>query len=557
MENWKRWLKIGVVLVIAWFVLKIVFNVVGFLVHLLVIAGLIFIVYSVFVHFTGREAAEVLKRQCLSARDVPGTDWHLARLGTSLPPARLFRNGAAASPHPISSATERNSCVCGRLQPSPRCSRGLRGSLAVGRAGHHRGGGRALPRRRPYARAQRRRVPRRMDHAHPRPLPGPGRLRRRADHPAGRRRAWPRSRCGCWARTGASTSSARVDKNAQRGLPEDLHDSFVEWIVQDLVSAKHPGAALVMPHAAAGRGRAARGAHDVRDAGPPVPGRVPRAVRGAAGAGGGAAGGRGAGRGGARPPPPYARLRGRGPRGGDGAAAGAAGGGSGRARGQPRVPGGAAGGPDRGRLGPAQRTSGAGPDSKRGDRWTWRPIPRDRDNAFSDYEGMLARHGARHSCPTLTRFGPRWHDKPGLHPSPFRAGPAAADGPGPRRVGHRRRLRARPHHRRRHRPRRPAGCRASTSRWAGRSWPLRCAPAATGWTRRRAAFYGQLASDVDVRATDEDDRAEVERLRGRIGGRAALRLAGRAHAVLPPPLSPGGDAGGARVPARRRRPRRR
>jgi hypothetical protein len=53
MENWKRWLKIGVMLVIAWFVLKIVFNVVGFLVHLLVIAGLIFIVYSVFMHFMG------------------------------------------------------------------------------------------------------------------------------------------------------------------------------------------------------------------------------------------------------------------------------------------------------------------------------------------------------------------------------------------------------------------------------------------------------------------------------------------------------------------------
>lgn len=53
MENWKRWLKIGVLLVVAWFVLKIVFNVVGFLVHLLVIAGLIFILYSVATHFMG------------------------------------------------------------------------------------------------------------------------------------------------------------------------------------------------------------------------------------------------------------------------------------------------------------------------------------------------------------------------------------------------------------------------------------------------------------------------------------------------------------------------
>ena len=47
MENWRRWIKIGVVLVVAWFLLKIVFHVVGFAVHLLVIAGLIFIVYSV------------------------------------------------------------------------------------------------------------------------------------------------------------------------------------------------------------------------------------------------------------------------------------------------------------------------------------------------------------------------------------------------------------------------------------------------------------------------------------------------------------------------------
>jgi hypothetical protein len=53
MENWRRWLKIGVVLVVAWFLLKIVFKVVGFAVHLLVIAGLIFIVYSVVMHFFG------------------------------------------------------------------------------------------------------------------------------------------------------------------------------------------------------------------------------------------------------------------------------------------------------------------------------------------------------------------------------------------------------------------------------------------------------------------------------------------------------------------------
>ncbi|MBW3569989.1 MAG: hypothetical protein KY467_02675 [Gemmatimonadetes bacterium] len=53
MDNWKRWLKIGLVLIVAWFLLKIVFKIVGFAVHLLVIAGLIFIVYSVVKHFMG------------------------------------------------------------------------------------------------------------------------------------------------------------------------------------------------------------------------------------------------------------------------------------------------------------------------------------------------------------------------------------------------------------------------------------------------------------------------------------------------------------------------
>lgn len=53
MDNWRRWIKIGVVLIIAWFLLKIVFKVVGFAVHLLVIAGLIFIIYSVVMHFMG------------------------------------------------------------------------------------------------------------------------------------------------------------------------------------------------------------------------------------------------------------------------------------------------------------------------------------------------------------------------------------------------------------------------------------------------------------------------------------------------------------------------
>jgi hypothetical protein len=53
MENWRRWIKIGVLLVVAWFLLKVVFNIVGFAVHLLVIAGLIFIVYSVVSYLLG------------------------------------------------------------------------------------------------------------------------------------------------------------------------------------------------------------------------------------------------------------------------------------------------------------------------------------------------------------------------------------------------------------------------------------------------------------------------------------------------------------------------
>lgn len=53
MDNWKRWIKIGVVLIVAWFLLKIVFKIVGFAVHLLVIAGLIFIVYSLVMYVVG------------------------------------------------------------------------------------------------------------------------------------------------------------------------------------------------------------------------------------------------------------------------------------------------------------------------------------------------------------------------------------------------------------------------------------------------------------------------------------------------------------------------
>jgi uncharacterized membrane protein len=54
MENWNRWLKIGLLLIVAWFVLKLVFGIAGFIFHLLVIAGIIFVIYSVINYFLGQ-----------------------------------------------------------------------------------------------------------------------------------------------------------------------------------------------------------------------------------------------------------------------------------------------------------------------------------------------------------------------------------------------------------------------------------------------------------------------------------------------------------------------
>lgn len=47
-------LRIGLLLIVAWVVLKIVFNVVGFLFHLLLIGGLIFVVYYVITNVLGK-----------------------------------------------------------------------------------------------------------------------------------------------------------------------------------------------------------------------------------------------------------------------------------------------------------------------------------------------------------------------------------------------------------------------------------------------------------------------------------------------------------------------
>jgi hypothetical protein len=52
--NVKNILRIGLLLIVAWIVLKIVFNVVGFLFHLLLIAGIIFVIYYVATNVLGK-----------------------------------------------------------------------------------------------------------------------------------------------------------------------------------------------------------------------------------------------------------------------------------------------------------------------------------------------------------------------------------------------------------------------------------------------------------------------------------------------------------------------
>ena len=52
--NVRNILRIGLLLIVAWIVLKIVFNVVGFLFHLLLIAGIIFVIYYVVTNVLGK-----------------------------------------------------------------------------------------------------------------------------------------------------------------------------------------------------------------------------------------------------------------------------------------------------------------------------------------------------------------------------------------------------------------------------------------------------------------------------------------------------------------------
>ena len=195
-----------------------------------------------------------------------------------------------------------------------------------------------------------------------------------------------------------------VDKNAQRGLPEDLHGSFVEWIVQDLTSAKHPGAAEVMPTllGAVGVLHATPTLYvmpdhpflgEFREQFAGVLGMVEERPEDAED----------------KPGPVFANAD--------------------RIVGSPRLF-------ERIEEDPDERVDSrefltarlvdlvAGDWDRhldqwrwagfeRGDRWIWRPIPRDRDNAFSDYEGLFPAV-SRSVQPNLTRFGPRWRDIPGL-----------------------------------------------------------------------------------------------------------------------------------------------
>jgi hypothetical protein len=55
--NVRNILRIGLLLIVAWIVLKIVFNVVGFLFQLLLIVGIIFVIYYVVTNVLGKGSA--------------------------------------------------------------------------------------------------------------------------------------------------------------------------------------------------------------------------------------------------------------------------------------------------------------------------------------------------------------------------------------------------------------------------------------------------------------------------------------------------------------------
>jgi hypothetical protein len=300
-----------------------------------------------------------------------------------------------------------------------------------------------------------------------------------------------------------------LDKNAERGLPEDLHDSFVEWIVQDLVSAKHPGSAHVVPtlleavgvlhvtptmyvmpdHPFLGEFReqfAGRlGQIEERPEDIEVDEDAPtrrRPVRSFANADRVVGTDRLLER---LEEDPDERVDSRDYL---------------TARLVDLITG------DWDRHNDQWRWAGF----ERGDRWTWRPIPRDRDNAFSDYEGISSAT-ARAFVPTLTRYGPRWYDRPGLiHLSSELDRRLLADLDLAAWDSVTASVRARIT---------DAVIDRAVGELPREYQPIGGADLVTALRYRRDRldqasrwFYGQLASDVDVRGTDEADRAEVERL---------------------------------------------
>lgn len=300
-----------------------------------------------------------------------------------------------------------------------------------------------------------------------------------------------------------------LDKNAERGLPEDLHDSFVEWITQDLVSAKHPGSAHVLPPLlqAAGVLHVTPRMYVMPDH--PFLGEFREQFAGRLGQVE------------ERPEDkeededePGARRPSRSFADAD------------RVVGTERLL-------ERLEEDPDERVDSRGylaarlidvivgdwdrhPDQwrwagfERGDRWTWRPIPRDRDNAFSDYEG-ISPAVARAFAPNLTRYGPRWRDLPGYFHLPTdldrrlladldrRAWDSVTAAVRARVTDDviARAVRAMPAEYQ------PLGADelAEAMRWRR-----------DGLEQASAFFYDWVSGDVDIRATDEPERAEVERL---------------------------------------------
>jgi hypothetical protein len=292
-----------------------------------------------------------------------------------------------------------------------------------------------------------------------------------------------------------------VDKTAGRGLPQDLHGSFVEWIVQDLTSAKHPASAHMLPPLLD-----AVGVLHVRPTLYVMPdhpflgefrekfsgrlGQVEERPEDAED----------------KPGPVFADAD--------------------RIIGTPRLF-------ERLEEDPDERVDGrefltarlvdiiAGdwdrhPDQWRwagfegqGDRIDWRPIPRDRDNAFSDYEGLFPAT-ARAFAPNLTRYGPRWRDLLGYFhlPTPLdRRLLAQLDRATWDSVTASVRARITD-------PVITRAVREMPVEWQA----LGADELATALRWRRdhledasRALYLHLASDVDVRASDDDDRADVTR----------------------------------------------